>query len=481
MRYLSFVLLFIFSGYASSQVGFTNTYGAFGLYNESKDIDVDTSGNVYLCGSSGGLGAQNGDILIVKTDSSGNQLWAKVYGGVNSEYGTSIALFADSGFVAAGYTNSGENNDYNVYIFRADNDGEVLWDTTIGSNTWDEAADIITLRDGGFAIVVNEWGATGEEKSLACYKYNSGNILEWIYRPVSSTFSEANAILELSDSSLFIGGAGVQSIGLEDMLLIKLNYDGAEQWTRYYGGEQSEWIAGLALSNDDRIGVAGNRLLDGENSSPQLLSLDTNGDILHQFFDPNFAEATSVSYSPFTNSYFFSWNYINSNGTPKASIFNFTNDFVFRCNAVVTVDPFQEQHGTRTAMGVNGQMHLTGNIIGTGPGITSLFSFKCADFCQNNQSLQVNIEESDNEFSALLYPNPASDIAYLKLPSDEKIEQVTLIDVAGRVSAIPFNSSGDVIKVDLGNKANGFYYLKVLFIKDGVQNLSFPIPLIISK
>jgi hypothetical protein len=482
MKHLFNLLFILFSIQSIAQVGFTNTYGAFGLFNEAKDIAVDTSGHVFLCGSSGGLGAQNGDLLIIKTDSIGIQQWSKVYGNENSESGKAISLFSDGSLVAIGNTNSGNNNDYDVSILRADSEGEVLWDTIIGLASWDQAADITVLHDGGFAVAVNEWGNSGSENSIACYKFSSENALEWVYRPPSENYAQANAILELSDSSIIIGGAGIEGNELDnDMLLIKLDYSGLEQWIRYYGEERREWIAGLTLTDDNRIGVAGNRIIDGNNTSPQLLSLDVDGEILDQFFDPNFAEVTSVSYSSFTNSYFFSWNFVNSNATEKTAIFNFTNSFVFRCAAILPGNAFYEQYGNATAIGVNGQMHLAGSMQESGPGITSFLSFKCGDFCQHNQTLAVDINETQNRLSALLYPNPSSGLAYLKLSSNEEISEIMLYNVSGKPSKVAFSKHQKTIRLDLLEKKPGFYYLKVICKKSSTLKESLPIPIIITN
>lgn len=480
MRSFFLILFIILSQQSIAQVGFTATYGAFGLYNEASDIQVDTNGIIYLCGSSGGLGAQNGDMLIIKTDSSGVEIWSKVYGDNNSESGVAISLFANGGFVAVANTNTNNNNDYDVYILRADDEGVVIWDTIIGISTWDQAVDVTTLRDGGFTVAINEWGTNGQEKSIACYKFNSDNSLEYVFRPALSNFSEVNSILELADSSLIIGGSAIQDAGNEDMLLIKLNYDGVEQWTRYYGGEGKDWIAGLTLTNDNRIGIAGNRIVDGDRSSPHLISLDTNGDLLNQFYDPGFAEVTSISYNKKLDSYFFSWNFVNSESTDKTAIFNFTTSFDFGCAAVVFGPSFNEQYGNATANGVNGQMHLAGYMLESGPGIRSFLSFKCNDFCQHNNMLNVSTGPDERNLDGILYPNPASENVFLKVYSNETINQVNLIDVAGRSSRLPFNSNGEVIKLDLRNTADGFYYLKVIFTKDGNENIS-NIPLIISK
>ena len=74
---------------------------------DGRSITVDASGNVYTTGEfSGtadfdpGAGASNlisagrSDIFVQKLDASGNFLWAKSFGGINSDRGISITVDA---------------------------------------------------------------------------------------------------------------------------------------------------------------------------------------------------------------------------------------------------------------------------------------------------------------------------------------------------------------------------------------------------
>ena len=74
MRKFINILIFLQLSYFSlqAQTLFTRTYGAFGEFNTSHSVAQSLDGNYLFLGSTGGWGAINGDIALVKTDTLGN-------------------------------------------------------------------------------------------------------------------------------------------------------------------------------------------------------------------------------------------------------------------------------------------------------------------------------------------------------------------------------------------------------------------------
>ncbi len=61
---------------------------------------------------------RNQDILLVKTDSLGNLLWSRTYGGADHEYGYSVLETGNGGYVIAGKTKSFGAGEYDVYVVK---------------------------------------------------------------------------------------------------------------------------------------------------------------------------------------------------------------------------------------------------------------------------------------------------------------------------------------------------------------------------
>ncbi len=64
---------------------------------------------------------ENGNLIILKTNSSGDSLWSRTYGNNNNDFGNSIQLTIDNGFIICGGKTTGSNQD--LYLVKTDNLG----------------------------------------------------------------------------------------------------------------------------------------------------------------------------------------------------------------------------------------------------------------------------------------------------------------------------------------------------------------------
>ena len=101
--------------------------------------------------------SRDDDIMLLKTDSSGNELWRKTFGGPHYEAPYTIDTSQDGGFFIAGYTQSygaGSGTIFgNAVILKTDSLGNTLWTHAFG-DVYDETfTNGITLRNGGYLAV----------------------------------------------------------------------------------------------------------------------------------------------------------------------------------------------------------------------------------------------------------------------------------------------------------------------------------------
>lgn len=455
-------LLFLLAGLnLCAQSNFMRTYGAFGLFNEGHSLAIDTFRNTYICGSTGGSGARNGDMVVIKTDSLGNELWNKVYGDSATETGKSIKVHPDNGFIALGTSNSGINNDYQLFLIRADSNGTILWSRIFGAAGWDEAGAVAFTKDGGLVIASTEWIEGDNTTRMTLWKLNAQGDILWSQQPQLTGSSRAYALAEMADSTLLIGGSGNYNVGQpDDMQLAKYSKDGQLIWYQSYGTEYHDWIAGLAIANDQRIGIAGNRRVDENTTNPLLYSLDADGLVLNQTIDGGVAEVTSIAYGPFENTFFFAWNYKQAD-IQKSAIFNFTLDFSFKCNSIPPLGNTIPMYGKEVVPGIDGKMSLVGSTDLTGPGIRSLALFVCNAQCQHDGTLQVNIDDIENDPDFRVYPNPNTGNFRVVTENAEGISSVQLMDIAGRIHPCNFSKLVNAIDIHTTELAPGVYYLNL--------------------
>jgi hypothetical protein len=94
------------------------------------------------------------DAWLLKTDANGDSLWSVTYGNPNTpEVGLSVVQTDDGGYAVAGgrewNTSSGVGD---AWMFRTDSNGNILWDRTFGGPAYDMAYDIQRTTDGGYLL-----------------------------------------------------------------------------------------------------------------------------------------------------------------------------------------------------------------------------------------------------------------------------------------------------------------------------------------
>ncbi len=149
----------------------TNSYGDTLWVKTYKRTKNDNGGSIHqtfdggfvILGTSS-LGPGGKKIYLIRTDSIGDTLWTKTYTGGTFEFdswGDDIQLTSDGGFIIAGTNIPLEGNNSDVYIIRTDSIGDTLWTKTFGGPGSDRSCALSPTKDGGFVVVgiTNSYGA----------------------------------------------------------------------------------------------------------------------------------------------------------------------------------------------------------------------------------------------------------------------------------------------------------------------------------
>jgi subtilisin-like proprotein convertase family protein len=71
------------------------------------------------------------------------------------------------------------------------------------------------------------------------------------------------------------------------------------------------------------------------------------------------------------------------------------------------------------------------------------------------------IENPQNKFQVIVFPNPSSDIVYVELPVGETGYQVSLMDQSGRMVQTTISPFDHVTAIDVGTLSSGVYFIRI--------------------
>ena len=127
----------------------TRVYG--GYADRGYSVQQTTDGGYIIAGQHFN-GPGGGELWLLKTDSLGDTLWTRIYGGPRGEFASSLQQTPDGGYILAGNTSSFGAGGPDVYLIKTDSLGDTLWTRTYGGTRQDMGWSIQQTSDGGYVI-----------------------------------------------------------------------------------------------------------------------------------------------------------------------------------------------------------------------------------------------------------------------------------------------------------------------------------------
>jgi len=271
---------FIFSS-TSYADGFEKTYG--GVNNdEGRDAVETQDGGYILLGTTASFGAGGDDFYLVKTDSSGNTLWTKTYGGTQNERGRSLQETSDGGFVILGSTRSFGAGLDDFYLVRTNSAGDTLWTKTYGGSENDWARSVSETSDRGFIILGRTRSFGSGSWDFYLVRTDSIGVTLWTKTYGGSGADEGSSALETIDRGyILIGWTSSYGAGLNDFYLVRVDSLGNTLWTKTYGGTNSDLGYSLQKTSDGGFIILGYTISFGAGLADfYLVKTDSLGDTL---------------------------------------------------------------------------------------------------------------------------------------------------------------------------------------------------------
>jgi hypothetical protein len=206
------------------------TYGDSEIEGACK-IKFTQDGNLAIAGHTSSFLYNSYDFYLIKANMNGDTLWTKHYGTTEWDFANSMDTCADGGFILAGKTYDTGNAYSDILIVKTDSNGNEQWRKQIGGNKDDVANEIITTSDGYFFCGTTESIGSGGKDIYIVKVDLTGNLI-WERTLGGEEDDIGNSLMISADNKLVCGG-GVKSYGFPNNFnsyLMKINLDGSNYW-----------------------------------------------------------------------------------------------------------------------------------------------------------------------------------------------------------------------------------------------------------
>ena len=252
--------------------------GTASLSDRANAMTVDGVGNVYITGTTTGIGSGN-DLITIKYSHLGVIQWTRVYSvpGTSNEEGFAIEVDDVRNVYVTGRRGSKDNgedyvtikyNESGVRQWVAGYDGPGHDDDYANSLAVDHLGNVFVT---GISLITASPGGS-RSSDYATVKYNSSGIQQWARAFGGSRSDDAGDIALDNSGNIYVTGHSFRSESRGDFATIKYNTSGTQLWVAYYNGPANEYDRGISLAIDN---ISGSIYVTGS-SEASSSSLDTD-------------------------------------------------------------------------------------------------------------------------------------------------------------------------------------------------------------
>jgi hypothetical protein len=248
----------------------------------AEGLSIGPAGDILVFGTTDSYGAGSGDLYLVKADKNGEEIWSRTYGGPGVEMGASVDRTKDGGFVLAGTTRSFGSGKKDIYLVRINASGDQLWDNHYGSEAHDVAYGVKETTDGGYVIVGATEGTASETWDMYLIRIDAHGEALWQRTWDDGGYEVGYSVIEAADLGFFVSGYK-DPFGSDqwDVLLIRTDEDGQLIWSATYGGAGNDRADAMEQTADGGLIMAAST--DGSGSGGwdmYLIRTDAEGNEL---------------------------------------------------------------------------------------------------------------------------------------------------------------------------------------------------------
>jgi WD40 repeat protein len=235
------------------------------------------------------------DIYLVKIDGEGNEIWSQTYGGRGMDHGKMVRQTADGGFILVGDRAdefpSGGLYQSDLVLIKTDAEGNEVWTRTYGDEILYLGWGVAETPDGGYVLA--GWEAkTIPDRDVIAIKTDEEGEVEW-----SRTWDldpgdrDGGFDMILTDNGhVVIAGIKSMDSGARGAVLIKVDLEGNEIWVKDFTEGEGNEFWDIMEDTDGGYVMAGGRFLTPINRATGevvreglIIKTDPDGEVLWQY------------------------------------------------------------------------------------------------------------------------------------------------------------------------------------------------------
>ena len=239
-------------------------------------VATDTSGNVYVVGStSGALEGSNAgglDAFVRSYDANGVFRWTRQFGTGGADEATGIVIDANDNVYVAGYVQGLLEGAYagaiDAFVRSYDSGGEIRWTRQFGTGSWDYAEGVAADASGNVYVVGSTEGsleALGVNAGLEdafVRSYDGGGALRWTRQFGTGGVDVAYGVTTDTAGRVYVTGYTTGALegagaGGSDAFVRAFDGSGDLRWTRQFGTGGADVANGIATDAEGDVYVAG--------------------------------------------------------------------------------------------------------------------------------------------------------------------------------------------------------------------------------
>jgi len=258
-----FYFIFIINVYADVDTSWTKTFS--GIDNDyGYSVRQTYDGGYIITGNTDSHGSGSTDIWLIKTNISGDTVWTKTFGGSDIDEGRCVRQIYDDFGIPAGYIITGYSNNYgmgsaDVWLIKTDTIGDTIWTKTFGGNDFDWSGSVQQTTDGGYIITGGTFSYGAGDHDAWLIKIDALGDTIWTKTFGGSALDWSGSVQQTIDGGyIIIGGTYSYGAGNHDIWLIKTDSMGNTSWTRTFGGVGEDWGESIQQTTDGGYIIAGN-------------------------------------------------------------------------------------------------------------------------------------------------------------------------------------------------------------------------------